>query len=110
MSAFVFRESTVLFVRFNKKPKKGIQYLQDQGLVGNRAEDVAELFHNDERLDKVGVTNMLLFKIMSTGILDHRPIWCMYKVIFILDHFIGVSSGTLHSIVYKVGEATVAQW
>lgn len=39
--------------RFNKKPKKAIQYLQEQGLLGNRIDDVAEFFHHDDRLDKV---------------------------------------------------------
>ena len=41
------------FCRFNKKPKKGISYLQDQGLLGKSREDLAEFFHNDERLDQV---------------------------------------------------------
>ena len=39
--------------RFNKKPIKGIHYLQEQGLLGTSVDDVAEFFHNDERLDKV---------------------------------------------------------
>ena len=39
--------------------KKGIQYLQDQGLVGLRPEDVAELFHTDERLDKTVIGDFL---------------------------------------------------
>lgn len=42
-----------IFNRFNKKPKKGIAYLQEQGLIGNTPDDIAEWFHNDERLDKV---------------------------------------------------------
>jgi len=42
-----------LHCRFNKKPKKAIQYLQEQGLLGNRIDDVAEFFHHDDRLDKV---------------------------------------------------------
>ena len=50
---------SLCFVRFNKKPKKGMQYLQDQGLVGLRPEDVAELFHNDERLDKTIIGDFL---------------------------------------------------
>jgi Sec7 domain len=40
-------------VRFNKKPKKAIIYLQEQGLLGKRVEDIAEFFHHDDRLDKV---------------------------------------------------------
>lgn len=39
--------------RFNKNPKKGVKYLQENGLLGPEPEDVAELLHTDERLDKV---------------------------------------------------------
>ena len=39
--------------RFNKKPRKGISYLQEQGMLGSTPDDIAELFHNDERLDRV---------------------------------------------------------
>lgn len=41
------------FVRFNKSPKKGVKYLQDNGLLGPEPDDVAEFLHTDERLDKV---------------------------------------------------------
>ena len=41
------------YFRFNKKAKKGIAYLQEQGLLGKSKEDIAEFFHNDERLDQV---------------------------------------------------------
>lgn len=37
---------------FNKKPKKGIIYLQEQSLLGKSVEDIAEFFHNDDRIDK----------------------------------------------------------
>ena len=40
-------------IRFNKSPKKGIKYLQDNGLLGPEPDDVAEFLHTDERLDKV---------------------------------------------------------
>lgn len=39
--------------RFLKKPLKGIQYLQEQEMLGKSPEDIAEFFHNEERLDKV---------------------------------------------------------
>lgn len=29
-----------------------MQYLQDQGLLGSTPDDIAEFFHNDDRLDK----------------------------------------------------------
>ena len=43
----------LLFLRFNKKPRKGIRYLQEQSLLGPSADDIAEFFHNDDRLNKV---------------------------------------------------------
>jgi len=46
--------------RFNKKPKRAIQYLQEQGLLGNRIDDIAEFFHHDDRLDKVFSCYILL--------------------------------------------------
>lgn len=42
----------VIWLRFQKKPMKGILYLQEQGMLGKSAEDVAEFFHTEERLDK----------------------------------------------------------
>jgi len=50
--------------RFNKKPRKAIQYLQEQGLLGNRSDDVAEFFHHDDRLDKVSSCQSLLWLLM----------------------------------------------
>lgn len=38
---------------FNKKPKRGIQYLQDQGMLGAAAEDIAQFLHQEDRLDTV---------------------------------------------------------
>ncbi|XP_009076409.1 PREDICTED: brefeldin A-inhibited guanine nucleotide-exchange protein 2-like, partial [Acanthisitta chloris] len=35
---------------FNKKPKRGIQYLQEQGMLGTTAEDLAQFLHQEERL------------------------------------------------------------
>ena len=53
-SSVTFVEATLSFlVRFNKSPKKGIKYLQDNGLLGPEPDDVAEFLHTDERLDKV---------------------------------------------------------
>ncbi|KAF5286690.1 hypothetical protein FQA39_LY16173 [Lamprigera yunnana] len=37
---------------FNRKPKRGITFLQDQGLLGAGYLDVAKWLHSDERLDK----------------------------------------------------------
>ena len=46
--------------RFNKKPSKGIQFLQDQGIVGPSPEDIAEFFHQeDRRLDPSTIGDFL---------------------------------------------------
>ena len=48
------------FSSFNKKPSKGLQFLQDQGIVGPTPEDVAEFFHQeDRRLDPSTVGDFL---------------------------------------------------
>lgn len=47
------------FYRFNRKPKKGISFLQEQGLLGTTAAEVAEWLHSDERLDKTGIGDFL---------------------------------------------------
>lgn len=45
---------TVIFpCSFNKKPKRGIQYLQDQGMLGTTAQDVAQFLQQEDRLDTV---------------------------------------------------------
>ncbi|XP_056131495.1 brefeldin A-inhibited guanine nucleotide-exchange protein 2 [Lampris incognitus] len=44
---------------FNKKPKRGIQYLQDQGMLGTKAEDIAQFLHQEERLDTTQVGEFL---------------------------------------------------
>ncbi|KAL0966013.1 hypothetical protein UPYG_G00289550 [Umbra pygmaea] len=40
---------------FNKKPKRGIQYLQEQGMLGITPEDLAQFLHQEERLDSTQV-------------------------------------------------------
>jgi brefeldin A-inhibited guanine nucleotide-exchange protein len=40
---------------FNKKPKKGIKFLQDRGLIGKEAEDIAAFLHNEPRLDRTQI-------------------------------------------------------
>ncbi|XP_023650940.1 brefeldin A-inhibited guanine nucleotide-exchange protein 2 isoform X2 [Paramormyrops kingsleyae] len=44
---------------FNKKPKRGIQYLQEQGMLGDSAEDIAQFLHQEERLDTTQVGEFL---------------------------------------------------
>jgi brefeldin A-inhibited guanine nucleotide-exchange protein len=44
---------------FNKKPKKGIQFLQERGLLGLTVDDIAKLLIEDERLDKTQVGDFL---------------------------------------------------
>lgn len=45
--------------RFNRKPKKGVSFLQEQGLLGAGAGEVAEWLHVDDRLDKTGIGDFL---------------------------------------------------
>ncbi|KAM7451901.1 Brefeldin A-inhibited guanine nucleotide-exchange protein 1 [Porites harrisoni] len=45
--------------KFNKNPKKGVKYLQENGLLGPEPEDVAELLHTDERLDKTQIGELI---------------------------------------------------
>ena len=42
-------------LRFNMKPKKGLQYLVEHGLLDNTAESVAAFFHANAALDKTVV-------------------------------------------------------
>ncbi|XP_061541311.1 brefeldin A-inhibited guanine nucleotide-exchange protein 2 isoform X1 [Phycodurus eques] len=44
---------------FNKKPKRGIQYLQDQGMLGSTAENIAQFLHQEDRLDTTQVGEFL---------------------------------------------------
>ncbi|KAK0098452.1 hypothetical protein PV326_008215 [Microctonus aethiopoides] len=61
---------------FNRKPSKGIQYLQEQGLLGDLVEDVARFLHTDERLDKTAIGDFL-------G--DHNHNQVMYNYIDQMD-------------------------
>ncbi|MEQ2162159.1 Brefeldin A-inhibited guanine nucleotide-exchange protein 2, partial [Goodea atripinnis] len=44
---------------FNKKPKRGVQYLQDQGMLGSTAEDIGQFLHQEDRLDTTQVGEFL---------------------------------------------------
>lgn len=44
---------------FNRKPKKGVQFLQEQNLLGASVTDVAKWLLHDERLDKTNVGDYL---------------------------------------------------
>uniref|UniRef100_A0A8C5CIT8 SEC7 domain-containing protein n=1 Tax=Gadus morhua TaxID=8049 RepID=A0A8C5CIT8_GADMO len=44
---------------FNKKPKRGVQYLQEQGMLGTSTEDIAQFLHHEERLDTTQVGEFL---------------------------------------------------
>lgn len=52
-SGFIFLFFLSSLDSFNKKPKRGIQYLQDQGMLGATAEDIAQFLHQEDRLDTV---------------------------------------------------------
>lgn len=44
---------------FNRKPKKGIQFLQERELLGTSPSEVAEWLHSEERLDKTAIGDYL---------------------------------------------------
>ncbi|XP_007578104.1 brefeldin A-inhibited guanine nucleotide-exchange protein 2 [Poecilia formosa] len=44
---------------FNKKPKRGIQYLQDQGMLSSTVEEIAQFLHQEDRLDTTQVGEFL---------------------------------------------------
>ncbi len=44
---------------FNKKPKKGLQFLQDNDLLGRTPEDIAIFFLEDSRLDKTAIGDFM---------------------------------------------------
>ncbi|CAF0723278.1 unnamed protein product [Brachionus calyciflorus] len=44
---------------FSKKPKKGLQFLQDNELLGRSAEEIACFFLEDNRLDKTAIGDFL---------------------------------------------------
>uniref|UniRef100_A0A8C3NEX7 Uncharacterized protein n=1 Tax=Geospiza parvula TaxID=87175 RepID=A0A8C3NEX7_GEOPR len=44
---------------FNKKPKRGIQYLQEQGMLGTTTEHLAQFLHQEERLCSTQVGEFL---------------------------------------------------
>ena len=44
---------------FNKKPKKGIAFLQDNELLGRACEEIAQFLHEDSRLDKTAIGDFM---------------------------------------------------
>lgn len=44
---------------FNRKPKKGVQFLQERNLIGSNVVDIAKWLHEDERLDKTIIGDFL---------------------------------------------------
>lgn len=44
---------------FHRKPRRGIAFLQEHGLLGNTPWDIAEFFHSDDRLDKIQIGDFL---------------------------------------------------
>lgn len=59
---------------FVQKPRKGVKFLQERGLVGSEAIDVAQFFYDDDRLDRVSydlasVSNVLLMCVCILSLL-----------------------------------------
>lgn len=44
---------------FNRKPRKGLAFLQDHGYLAKSPQDVAQFFHSNERLDKTMIGEFL---------------------------------------------------
>lgn len=44
---------------FNKKPRKGLEFLQEHAIVGLTEADIATFLHREERLDKTQVGDFL---------------------------------------------------
>ncbi|XP_076064031.1 ADP ribosylation factor guanine nucleotide exchange factor Sec71 isoform X2 [Oratosquilla oratoria] len=44
---------------FNRKPKRGLNFLQAQGLLGKSPNEIAKFFHDDDRLDKTVIGDFL---------------------------------------------------
>jgi brefeldin A-inhibited guanine nucleotide-exchange protein len=58
---------------FNKKPKKGISFLQERGLLGMKVEDIAKFLIYDDRLDKTQVGDFL-----GDNDEQNRSVMCAY--------------------------------
>lgn len=44
---------------FNKKPKKGVVFLQENELLGRNSDEIASFLHQDSRLDKTAIGDFL---------------------------------------------------
>ncbi|KAJ3660967.1 hypothetical protein Zmor_005393 [Zophobas morio] len=44
---------------FNRKPRKGVAFLQEHGLLGTSHEEIAKFLHNEDRLDKTFIGDFL---------------------------------------------------
>lgn len=54
---------------FNKKPRKGIEFLQKQGLIGGEVADIAQFLHKDEqRLDRtvIGLSDLKVYQYFNS--------------------------------------------
>ncbi|CAM1303762.1 ARFGEF1 (predicted) [Pycnogonum litorale] len=58
---------------FSRKPMRGICYLQEQGIIGRTASDIAAFLHSDDRIDATQVGDFL-------GDIDkfNREVMCAY--------------------------------
>lgn len=65
---------------FNKKPKNGIKYLQENNLLGKEPSDIAEFLYKEERLDKTIIGDFL-------GENDQFNKECMYAYVDQINFF-----------------------
>jgi brefeldin A-inhibited guanine nucleotide-exchange protein len=78
------REKGILL--FNKKPKKGIKFLQDNKLLGTEEKDIAAFLLAESRLDRTQIGEYLgepgdyNIKVLSPPDLESSPALCVLSV------------------------------
>lgn len=58
---------------FNRKPKNGLAFLREQGIIGDKVEDIAAFFHSEDRLDK-----MIIGDFMGANDTHNKEVMCAY--------------------------------
>lgn len=77
---------------FNRKPKKGVAFLQDRSLLGTTIQDIAKWLHEEERLDKTIIGDYLgenddHCKSVMCGYIDYMNFTDM-DIVAALRHFL----------------------
>lgn len=78
--SFLFLIFLLTSSRFNKKPKRGIQYLQEQGMLGTTPEDIAQFLHQEERLDSVRIPFYFILTLCLQFISILKQLTCHFSL------------------------------